>query len=433
MNDYQSAGPLTGYRVIDFGQYIAAPAVAMMLADQGAEVIRIDPPSGPVWNTPANAVLNRSKQSIVLNLKDTADNEIARRLIASADVVVENFRPGVMTRLGLGATDMMRLHSGLVYLSLPGFSERDPDRAHIPAWESLVSAAVGQFTDMGLNRILMGINPSFSPLPLASAYAAVLGAMAVTLALYARERDGQGEVIEVPLAAALSEGLVYNSMTIDDLPDRYKSRREREIERRRAANLPMDMTYETLQTYLDPFYRSYICADDRPFYLVSTSHVTHPVRALQLLGLWDEMQQAGISQEDPYLSTRDWAPGVDYTLRGYPLSQPWADWVAARMAQVFRQRSSFEWEALFGRYGVPGGPTGPRKNGSTRSTPWLPGSFWRLTILIMDGCDRLAISPGWQVIASASCSNSLPRDRMPTETGCQPRRHPGLVAGCQFP
>ncbi|PON10766.1 carnitine dehydratase, partial [Candidatus Entotheonella serta] len=242
--------------------------------------------------------------------------------------------------MGLGATDMMRLHSGLVYLSLPGFSERDPDCAHIPAWESLVSAAVGQFTDMGLNRILLGINPSFSPLPLASAYAAVLGAMAVTLALYARERDGQGEVIEVPLAAALSEGLVYNSMTIDDLPDRYKSRREREIERRRAANLPMDMTYETLQTYLDPFYRSYICADDRPFYLVSTSHVTHPVRALQLLGLWDEMQQAGISQEDPYLSTRDWAPGVDYTLRDYPLSQPWADWVAARMAQVFRQRSS---------------------------------------------------------------------------------------------
>jgi crotonobetainyl-CoA:carnitine CoA-transferase CaiB-like acyl-CoA transferase len=190
--------PLTGVRVVDFGQYVAGPAVAMMLADQGAEVIRVDPPGGPMWDSPANAVLNRGKLSIVLDLKTEGDRAIALRLAASADVLVENFRPAVMARLGLGAEAVTALNPRLVYLSLPGFSAGDGERTHLQAWEGVIAAAVGQFTDMGLNRILMGINPSFSPLPLASAYAAVFGAMAVTFALFARARHGRGEVVEVP-------------------------------------------------------------------------------------------------------------------------------------------------------------------------------------------------------------------------------------------
>ena len=97
---------LEGLRVIDFGQYIAGPMAAMLLGDQGADVIRIDPPGGPRWNTPANATWNRNKRSIVLDLKNDADRETARQLIAGADVVIENFRPGVMDRLGLGAAAM---------------------------------------------------------------------------------------------------------------------------------------------------------------------------------------------------------------------------------------------------------------------------------------------------------------------------------------
>src|SRR5215831_3683410 len=94
---------LAGIHVIDFGQYIAGPLTGMLLADQGADVIRIDPPGGPVWDTPANATWNRGKRSISLDLKQPADLNVARRLMASADVVIENFRPGVMARLGLGA------------------------------------------------------------------------------------------------------------------------------------------------------------------------------------------------------------------------------------------------------------------------------------------------------------------------------------------
>ncbi len=350
----EQSGPLAGLRVIDFGQYIAGPAVAMVLADQGADVIRVDPPGGPRWDSPANAILSRGKKSIVLDLETMTDRETAARLIASADVVVENFRPGVMARFGLGAEAMTDRHPGLVYLSLPGFSARDPARASMPAWEGIIAASAGQFTDMGLNRILMGINPSFSPLPLASAYGTAFGAMAVTLALAAREKDGRGEAIEVPLAAALMEGLAYNSMAVEDLPPRYKSLREREIERRRAAGLPLDLGYAELQAFLDPFYRSYVCADGRPFYAVCSSHTGHPVKALKLLGLWDEMREAGIPLADAYLSTRDWPAGIDCTLSAYPLSREWADRLSARMKQAFLARTSEEWETLFGRAGIPG-------------------------------------------------------------------------------
>ncbi len=369
--------PLQGIRVIDFGQFIAGPMVAMMLADQGAEVIRVDPPGGPRWDHPVNAVLNRGKRSIMLDLKTPADREVAQKLVGSADIVVENFRPGVMSRLGLGTAAMTETNRGLVYLSLPGFSSNDADRAHLPAWEGIVAAEMGQFTDMGLNRVLMGINPSFSPLPLASTYAAVLGALAAMLALFKRLESGYGDVIEVPLASALLEGLAYNSMRVQDYPERYKALREREIERRRAAGETMDVTYAALQELLDPFYRNYACADGRNFYVVCGSHAAHPVNALKLLGLWEEMSNTGLPVFDAYLSTSDWPDGADCTLPSYPLSQPWADRISARMKQAFRSRGAFEWERIWGEAGVPAAA-------QQTTEEWLSSDHARSSALIIE-------------------------------------------------
>src|SRR3954469_24160996 len=120
------AGSLHGVKVIDFGQYMAGPMAAMLLGDQGADVVRVDPPGGPRWNTPANATWNRNKRSIVLDLKKPADRDTARKLIAGADVVVENFRPGVMDRLGVGAAEMTANNPRPIYCSLPGFAADDP-------------------------------------------------------------------------------------------------------------------------------------------------------------------------------------------------------------------------------------------------------------------------------------------------------------------
>ena len=345
--------PLKGLRVLDFGHYIAGPAVGMILADQGAEVIRIDAPGGPRWKNHANAMLGRGKKSILLDLKTGQGRKTAQALAARSDLLVENFRPGVMDRLGLGAHQLMEINPGLVYLSLPGFSSRDSALSATRAFEGVIAAASGQFTDMGLSRVLMGINPSFTPLPLASAYAATLGATAAVLALNKRKQTGFGEKIEVPLASALLEGLAYNAMYVENYPDRYKSPREREIERRRAAAVPMDMTYEEIQQYLDPFYRTYTCADGRPFYVVCASHRHHVVNAMKLMGLWQQLQADGLPDFDAYLPSDQWPEGQDCTLAAYPFSPLWAKKISAAMMRVFATRSAFEWEQIWGEAGIP--------------------------------------------------------------------------------
>jgi crotonobetainyl-CoA:carnitine CoA-transferase CaiB-like acyl-CoA transferase len=204
------AGALDGVRVIDFGQYVAGPLAAMLLSDQGAEVIRVDPPGGPRFAGPANATWNRGKRSVVLDLKQESDRELARRLMASADVLIENFRSGVMERLDLGAPALCAADPRLVYCSLPGFADDDP-RAALPAWEGVVEAAAGIYTRAD--------GAVFSAIPLASCYAAFLGAVSVTMALNARERDGLGQRIQVPLYDATFTAIGSRAQRVHNAPD----------------------------------------------------------------------------------------------------------------------------------------------------------------------------------------------------------------------
>src|SRR5688572_9645245 len=209
-------GVLEGIRVIDFGQYIAGPLAAMLLGDHGADVIRIDPPGGPRWNTPANATWNRNKRSIVLDLKKDADRETARQLIAGADVVIENFRPGVMDRLGVGASAMTEANPRLIYCSLPGFGSDDP-RAQVQAWEGVVGAATGAYraSDATNGR------PVYTVVPYGSMYAAFLCAVTVAIALNERERSGLGQRVEIPLFDATfnvvgARGLLVNGKPVPE-------------------------------------------------------------------------------------------------------------------------------------------------------------------------------------------------------------------------
>ncbi|WP_194094967.1 CoA transferase [Marivivens aquimaris] len=347
--------PLKGVKVLDFGQYIAGPAVAMILADLGATVIHVDPPNGPMWQSPANATLNRNKTIVTIDLKTPEGLEEALELIAEVDIVVESFRPGVMKRLGIDFAALREERPELIALSIPGFASNDTLRRDWRAFESIIAASSGVFTDMGLNRVLMGVNPSFSPLPLSSAYGTMLAASAVVLALQSRERTGYGDAIEVPLAAAVMEGLSYNSIHIQDYPERYKTQREMEIERRRTEGLPMNVTYEELQEFLDPFYRSYECKDGRMFYVVCPSHKQHAKRCLKVLGIYDDLVAEGLTEEeDTYLPVSEWKS--DVSLGVYPLPKHWADKIAARMKEVFITRTAKEWEKIFGRGKFPGAP-----------------------------------------------------------------------------
>jgi crotonobetainyl-CoA:carnitine CoA-transferase CaiB-like acyl-CoA transferase len=208
-------GALDGIRVIDFGQYIAGPLAAVMLADQGAEVIHVDPPGGPRWKHASDAFYNRGKSRITLDLKDPADLDIARSLIDSADVVIENFRPGVARRLGIDRDD---LSDQLIYCSIPGFASDDP-RAGVAAWEGVVAAATDTYLPLEHIRTpLPGEDPHqpvYTALPLASNFAAFHAATAVVMALVARERSGRGQRIEVPMFDAMFELIGANGIMLN--------------------------------------------------------------------------------------------------------------------------------------------------------------------------------------------------------------------------
>jgi crotonobetainyl-CoA:carnitine CoA-transferase CaiB-like acyl-CoA transferase len=198
------AGVLAGVRVIDLGHYVAGPLAAVLLADQGADVIRIDRP-GAV-DSERDTYLQRRKRRITLDLKDREDLEVARRLIAGSDVLVENFRPGVMERLGIPATRLREANPRLIYCALPGFAAADT-RAAVPGWEGVIAAATGNC------RVRVGeappdwefTRPVYSMIPMASNFAAMLAAYGIVSALTRRHRTGHGEYLEVPLFNAMFE------------------------------------------------------------------------------------------------------------------------------------------------------------------------------------------------------------------------------------
>lgn len=150
--------------------------------------------------------MNRNKLIVPIDLKTDEGLVQAQALITEADIVVENFRPGVLSRLGVDFRSLRSMRPELITVSLPGFASNDQLRRQWRAFEAVVAASSGLFTNMGANLVLMGINPSFSPLPLASAYGTMLAVSATILALQARERSGIGDQIEVPLACAIMEG-----------------------------------------------------------------------------------------------------------------------------------------------------------------------------------------------------------------------------------
>jgi crotonobetainyl-CoA:carnitine CoA-transferase CaiB-like acyl-CoA transferase len=188
---------LDGIRVVDFGQYLAGPLVALFLADNGADVIHVDPPRGPLWDHPANAALYRNKRTLQLDLKSEVGCAEARRLVASADIVIEGFRPGVMARLGLEPQSCVHAYSRLIWCSLPGFPA-DDRRADLPAWEGIICAATGLYP----RGVIFGPDPAFNTIPLASNAAAFMAAHRIAGALVARLRHGRGELIELSLYEA---------------------------------------------------------------------------------------------------------------------------------------------------------------------------------------------------------------------------------------
>jgi len=199
-------GPLSGVRVLDLSAYIAGPYGCTLLADQGAEVIKIEPPYGDnlrnypsSLDTESRAFLgvNRSKLGMMLDLKDDADRQCLIELVSQADVLVHNFRPSVPARIGISYEQLQPINPRLIYCALSGFGETGPmkDKAgYDQVLQSMTGMCAMQGKAYGPLEILYGSVVDF--------YAAALVSTAVGSALYEREKSGQGQYVGVSLLRA---------------------------------------------------------------------------------------------------------------------------------------------------------------------------------------------------------------------------------------
>ena len=205
---------LTGLTIIDFSRVLAGPFATMMLADLGAEVIKVERPGTGdetrAWGPPHDAhgdatyfqSVNRNKSSLVLDLRDSEGLDRARQLAATADVVVENFRPGLMDSLGLGYEALSAANPGLVYCSITGFGRGGG--AELPGYDLLVQAVGGLMSITGAP----GSEPQKVGVALVDILAGLFASVGILAALRHREATGEGQRVEVDLLSALLAALV---------------------------------------------------------------------------------------------------------------------------------------------------------------------------------------------------------------------------------
>lgn len=199
--------PLAGIKVLDLSRVLAGPYATALLADLGAEIIKLEPPSGDDYRHigPFKAgesalftLNNRGKQSLVLDLKHPADLALARDIAAQVDVVVENFRPGVAARLGLGAEALRAANPRLVYCSISGFGQDGPFR-DLPAYDLVVQAMSGLMAGTGEE----GGAPLKTGESVADLIAGLFASWGVMAALVGRNASGQGATLDVAMYDAL--------------------------------------------------------------------------------------------------------------------------------------------------------------------------------------------------------------------------------------
>ena len=223
---------LDGVRVLDLSLFLPGPYLSTVMADHGAEVIKVEPPSGePVRSIGPRANgesvwfrnTHRGKKSVVLNLKDPADLAALHDLAKTCDVMLEAFRPGVADRLGFGAERMTALNPRLIYCSISAFGQDGPLRDR-PAHDLAVEALAGTVS-VGLGQ---DGKPTLPNVPVADVTASLLALSAVVMALYRREKSGRGDVIDMAMFDATLSWLPNATGAVfgEDRPPRVKEERQ---------------------------------------------------------------------------------------------------------------------------------------------------------------------------------------------------------------
>src|SRR5678816_3303935 len=202
---------LAGIRVLDLTNVLAGPFCAYQPALLGADVVKIEVPDGgdlarqlgadPALNArhmgASFLAQNAGKKSVTLNLKKARGKDVLKRLVESADVLVENFRPGVMARLGLAYDDLIAVNPRLVYCAISGFGQEGP-MSQAPAYDQIIQGLSGMMSITGTQETA----PLRVGLPICDTVGGLTAALAVTVALAGRQRDGRGCFLDVSMLEA---------------------------------------------------------------------------------------------------------------------------------------------------------------------------------------------------------------------------------------
>ncbi len=242
------SGPLTGYRVVDFTNVIAGPFATMILADQGADVIKVEAPQRPdhtraVGNGQRGLRAtflnnNRNKRSVVIDVKTPEGKVALERLVATADVFIQNFRPGVVERLGVDEAALRKIKEDLIYVSMSGWGENGPF-AHKPVYDPIIQALSGLATVQGGSdeerpRLIRTILPD--------KLTGITAAQAVTSALAGRAKTGKGQHVKVSMLDSVIAFLWSSDMGGQTFVGN-------EVSQQRAATF-IDLIYETEDDYI---------------------------------------------------------------------------------------------------------------------------------------------------------------------------------------
>ncbi len=241
------AGPLEGFRVIDFTTMVSGPVATMMLADQGADVIKIEPPGGEYMRKtgvqhrgmPSGFLsCNRNKRSLSVDLKRTEGLEVVKKLAANADVLVQNFRPGAIERMGLGEEVIRRLQPNIIYVSISGFGETGPysgQRVYDPVIQAISGLAdIQRDRESGQPKMVRTVIPDKTT--------SVTAAQAITAALLNRERTGEGQHVRLSMLDTMIAFLWPEGMSGLNFVGN-------EVDPARAQ-MGLDLVFQTLDGYI---------------------------------------------------------------------------------------------------------------------------------------------------------------------------------------
>jgi CoA:oxalate CoA-transferase len=342
-------GPLEGVRVIEFTEIIAGPVGGMLLADFGADVIKVEPPWGDPWRSTSPGLaggpnesrgfiaVNRGKRSIRVDLTKPGGKSVVHKMVEDADVIVLNHRPDVPAKLGIDYETLSAINPKIIYCEVTAYGRMGPNK-ELPGYDVIVQAVTGMMTSEGHDVDGLPRAVNVSPVSdMATGYAIM---MSVSAALYYREKTGKGQKIENSLLQN-SLRMQQSSLTqLDDFPTPRQVWRDEDLPVLKEAGVEFSQIYATYRDHrYNPEFAAYYQPYETSDWVISIGCLSNPLREkmAKALGVHDIRFDTGYNREAPESTV--FAENLIMTYR-----------------KLFAEKTTDEWMEILTAVGVPCGP-----------------------------------------------------------------------------